>query len=103
MRITPAEKQAFIEVIGKYINEPAELRLFGSRVDDHKKGGDIDLIIMVTSNKTAENLMYYKYKILSEIKTIIGEQKIDLLINTFNDQDVFIQAILPDSVILQRF
>lgn len=102
MRITTQEKQAFIAVLAKYIDEDAELRLYGSRANDNAKGGDIDLVL-ITSHKTAEKLMYFKAKILSEIKTIIGDQKIDLLIATFHDQDIFVQTILPSSVLLYQF
>ena len=52
--------------------------LFGSRVDDSKKGGDIDLFIE-TANKT--NLFEKKIKFLAKIKRAIGEQKIDVVFN----------------------
>lgn len=103
MRLTAFEQQAFIDVLKPYIKEPAELRLFGSRIHDEAKGGDIDLMVIVTFDKTASKLMYHKAKILSEMKTIVGEQKIDLLMTTFHNPDIFIQTILPDSLLLYRY
>ncbi len=50
--------------------------LFGSRVDDSKKGGDIDLYIS-TENK--ENISYKKIQFLAKLKREIGEQKIDIV------------------------
>lgn len=103
MRLTGDELNILINVLNQYINEPAELRLFGSRIDDEARGGDIDLLILVTFDDTASNLMYLKSKILSEIKSVIGDQKIDLLITTFMKQDLFIQSVLPDSIVLHYF
>ncbi|NOQ65138.1 MAG: nucleotidyltransferase domain-containing protein [Methyloprofundus sp.] len=68
------------QTIKKYFNEffDGELYLFGSRVDDHKKGGDIDLYLVV-HNK--EDLFTKKIKFLSRIKRELGEQKIDVVFN----------------------
>lgn len=52
--------------------------LFGSRVDDNKKGGDIDLYLVL---KEKTNLFRKKLKFLAKIKRILGEQKIDIVFN----------------------
>jgi len=44
MRITEHEKDTIIEAV-KNIDPDAKIWLFGSRTDDHKKGGDIDLVV----------------------------------------------------------
>jgi len=45
LRITEYEKDAIIEAITA-IDPNAKVWLFGSRVDDDKKGGDIDIGIL---------------------------------------------------------
>ena len=53
----------------------ADVFLFGSRVDDFGKGGDIDLLLL-----TEEKLpLLFMNKIRSLIINDIGEQKIDLV------------------------
>jgi len=52
--------------------------LFGSRVDDNKKGGDIDLYLVIDDHT---NLFQKKIKFLSRIKKVLGEQKIDIIFN----------------------
>ena len=77
MRLTPFEKESIIESLKKEIGpEFFELYLFGSRTDVQKKGGDIDLLIL------AQDLTKIppKHRLILAIIRIIGEQKIDLVI-----------------------
>lgn len=55
-----------------------ELYLFGSRVDDSKKGGDIDLYVVPHD---ATELVKKKIAFLVDLKQRIGEQKIDVVID----------------------
>ncbi|SJM93827.1 DNA polymerase beta domain protein region (fragment) [Crenothrix polyspora] len=57
--------------------------LFGSRVDDSKKGGDIDLYV-VPENQ--DNLHEKKIKFLTALDLALGEQKIDVIIATDNTE-----------------
>ena len=73
--------EQYINVIKKhfyYIFHTGEIYLFGSRVDDNKKGGDIDLYLVL---KEHIDLFEKKIKFLSKIKRELGEQKIDIIFN----------------------
>jgi len=74
MRITDHEKQAILKSVAA-ADAQAEVYLFGSRVDDTKMGGDIDLLVL--SHKI--DLMA-KLDVLARLHQSIGEQKIDLVI-----------------------
>lgn len=68
----------------------AEVFLYGSRTDTSAKGGDIDLLII------SEKLSFTdKLDILICIKEKIGQQKIDLTIQTPDAlaQNIFFQTI----------
>ena len=56
-----------------------DIYLFGSRTDMSKKGGDIDLYLVVEDHI---NLFEKKLKFLSRVKRLLGEQKIDIVFNT---------------------
>ena len=43
MRITPAQAEQAVTVIRNYLGAEAAVWLFGSRVDDAGRGGDVDL------------------------------------------------------------
>ena len=51
MRITNQQIQSFVDAVSSFVlpNEKVELRLFGSRLDDDLRGGDIDLLIVCHS------------------------------------------------------
>jgi len=56
------------------IDVQAKVYLFGSRMDDHKKGGDIDLLIISNKIDFTEKL-----KLQICMKEKLGEQKIDIV------------------------
>lgn len=74
MRITAAER-TYIKNVFLELDPEALVYLFGSRADDSKKGGDIDLLVL--SNKITEN---ERRKIKLRLYDGLGEQKIDLII-----------------------
>ena len=75
MRLTSKQHKAikkyFIEIF-----KEGEIYLFGSRVDDNRKGGDIDLYLRLKERK---NLVVKKLDFLVKLKREIGLQKIDVV------------------------
>lgn len=47
MRITEQQRKAIVESACEVFGEQVTVRLFGSRADDTKRGGDIDLYVTV--------------------------------------------------------
>jgi len=85
--------QRDVEVIKKYFKEffkNGEIYLFGSRVDDSKKGGDIDLYFVLEEHT---NLFEKKIKFLSRVKRELGEQKIDIVFNIDSSRLIEKEAI----------
>ncbi len=58
-----------------HIDPKAKIRLFGSRIDDLAKGGDIDILII-------SNTLTYSDKLLirTRLKEKLGNRKIDIII-----------------------
>ena len=77
MRLTKTEitmiKKAFYETF-----KEGEIYLFGSRVDDSLRGGDIDLYLV--PKRKFDNEQQRKIKFLIKLDEYIGEQKIDVII-----------------------
>lgn len=47
MRIAPEEALRALDIVRRYFGADAVVKLFGSRVDDGKRGGDVDLYVQV--------------------------------------------------------
>jgi predicted nucleotidyltransferase len=62
--------------------------LFGSRTDDSKKGGDIDLYIQLNKEYSPREIMLQKAEFLAKLDLLLGEQKIDVLIKTPYNNDL---------------
>lgn len=45
MRISPAQQQSIHSIVNDLCGSTAKVKLFGSRLDDDAKGGDIDLLV----------------------------------------------------------
>ena len=69
---------AQIQQVFKDVFEEGEIYLFGSRVNDTQKGGDIDLFIVSKEN---DGLLEKKLDFLALLKQKIGDQKIDVVIS----------------------
>ena len=54
MRLTPIEHEAIKRAAQSSFEPGVVLRLFGSRVDDAKRGGDIDLLVETRLQDAAE-------------------------------------------------
>ena len=94
MRITAIEQVAIKKIV-EQMDPEARVYLFGSRTDDHLRGGDIDLLILSNRISLAD-----KIDILIRIKEVLGEQKIDILVKNDKDasSDPFVAEIMKSAV-----
>ena len=89
MRIKEHEKNVIIEAV-KNADSGARVWLFGSRADDSKKGGDIDIAIL--SDKINKEAMQ-KIHIRRFICDRIGEQRIDIVTSSDGKEAIFELAV----------
>ena len=80
-----------IKDIAKKIFYTEDIFLFGSRVNDNIKGGDIDLFVIP---KTKDALLEKKIEFLVELKEKIGDQKIDLIVSRDTSRLIEQEALL---------
>lgn len=80
MRLNDRYRKVIVEVLHKHFGENADLYLFGSRADDSKKGGDIDLYIE-TDEVTADDVLSLRSKAYIDMIKVLGEQKIDIIVH----------------------
>ena len=72
----------------------ATIYLFGSRVDNNKRGGDIDILILgdrklnFIEKAQIEKVFFIKF----------GEQKLDLISFDYNSKDTFKEVALMEAI-----
>lgn len=54
--------------------------MFGSRVDDAKRGGDIDLLIEPVKELAADDLVARRSRFVARLYRLLDEQRIDVVV-----------------------
>lgn len=99
MRLTPDYVATVKAVASEVFGADTVVRLFGSRADDSKRGGDVDLHVEVT-RKPDDWRSKYRFITLIEDRTD-DDRKIDLLLHERGAPlDLIDQIALRDGVVL---
>lgn len=80
MRLTDQQRTIIRATVVETFGSGADVWLFGSRVDDSKRGGDIDLLIE-TDQVDVDAIARAEISFMTKIQTRLGEQKIDVLLD----------------------
>lgn len=95
MRLSKREIEVILQVAEDIYGTDVKVYLFGSRVDDSRRGGDIDLLVRTTSQKKG---ILDRVRMAARIKSLIGDQKIDI-IGDYEDNQV-VQEALKNGILL---
>lgn len=74
MRLSEQERQAIVGAVAN-LDPEAQVYLFGSRVDDNARGGDIDVLVL-----SGRISFSGKLDILVDLHRKLGDRKIDLVV-----------------------
>ena len=77
MRLTQFQIDTINKLAKKHFGQETTVYLFGSRTNDQKRGGDIDLLINNTDEVTLS--LEAKIRFLAQLKAEIGDRKIDVV------------------------
>ncbi len=78
MRLTEYQKNAIKQKALEFFGSNAQIYVFGSRIDDTKRGGDIDIYI---ESLGKNGILDAKIKYLIALEKELGEQKIDVIVD----------------------
>ena len=94
MRLSQKQSQLIIETVRSVVNEEASISLFGSRLDDGAKGGDVDLF--VESDQPIPLMQRAQIKMLLETRL---ELPVDLVCKTRGAKASAFQQIAQGSAV----
>lgn len=100
MRLSESDRQKILHTLKPYLAKTAVVYLFGSRADDKKRGGDLDLLILTSDDMQTKTLQMKKHFMVAALKDQLGDQKMDVLIRAKSDlnEDVFLQDIFEQAI-----
>ncbi|AWI79783.1 hypothetical protein CEW87_10630 [Parazoarcus communis] len=82
MRISSLETRVILQTAHQQFGTGASVWLFGSRIDDARRGGDLDLMIVVDHPLEHKSAMAARFA--AELQWQLGDQKIDVVIDDGN-------------------
>ncbi len=78
MRLDDKTRNIIKDEVARQFGDATVVRLFGSRVDDTQRGGDIDLL--VEPIRTLENRIQEECRLSASLYIKLGGRKVDVLI-----------------------
>lgn len=100
MRLSPDQVTAIRESATEAFGEGTAVWLFGSRADDSRKGGDIDLLVAPPLCSAAEKLAR-KLRFLARLEKRLGERRVDVVIESPHDNRPIVELAHRQGVRLQ--
>ena len=91
MRISVQDQKAIRETAEELFGKNVKIILFGSRVYDAERGGDID--ILLESPEPMSEILKKKISFLVKLKQRIGDRKIDVLVQGKDSEDKAIYKV----------
>jgi uncharacterized protein len=80
MRLTTAEQHAIADAARSTLWPGTRVLLFGSRVDDTARGGDIDLLLEAPGAPSASDQVARRQAFIARLYRQIGERRIDVVL-----------------------
>ncbi len=85
MRLTAEQSRIVKQEVAHLFGTQASVRLFGSRTDDHSRGGDIDLIVSVPGD--CPDSRQRALRLTARLQQRLGDQRIDVLVTDTETPD----------------
>jgi predicted nucleotidyltransferase len=92
MRLSAEQIQAIKQETERFFGAQAQVWLFGSRVDDNRRGGDVDLYVRPEVADPVR-LAEARFAFLARLKRRIGDRKIDLVLQRPDGEELPIHIL----------
>lgn len=82
MRIAPQHIEGIRAIVREAAGRDARVRLFGSRLDDRRSGGDVDLFVQLQG--PVHNPAMLSAAIEAQVTRLLGGRSVDVIISASN-------------------
>ena len=104
MRLTQEEQRGIAEAAHSVLPAGSRVLLFGSRTDDARRGGDVDLLVETASALAADESVRLCRRLTAQLYRRLGERRIDMLVSVRGaaDERAVVRAARRDGIELAR-
>jgi predicted nucleotidyltransferase len=94
MRLNPEDVAVIKRLVAEAYGPDAVIRLFGSRADDRRRGGDVDLHVTIPARSayTSDDL-WTELRLGTSLETALDERKVDLIVRRSGEPETPIDRI----------
>ena len=82
MRISSQQQQQIKRLIEEVTGKDAKVILFGSRLDDNRRGGDLDLLVELTDK--IDNPAWLAARLTAKISRLMAGRSVDVILSAPN-------------------
>lgn len=82
MRLTHRQAAEIVQLARQFTGVPVEVRVFGSRLNDRAKGGDLDLMIELPEPEANPALL--AARLSAKVSRLMDGRKVDILLSAPN-------------------
>lgn len=82
MRLTEAQIEAIRQLARQVVGSSVRVRVFGSRLDDAARGGDLDLMLELT--ESVDNPALISARMSALVSRVMQGRKVDVLLSAPN-------------------
>ena len=99
MRLSPEQAAAIRRVVRETAGDDARVRLFGSRLDDAARGGDVDLLVEV--DEAVESPALLSARLATRVSRALDGRRVDVMLLAPNlERQSIHEAALRTGVLL---
>ena len=80
MRLSTDERSAIERAARRFLPPGSRVSLFGSRADDSRRGGDIDLLVEMPAIQSPTEVVALRSRFTAHLYRLLGERRIDVLV-----------------------
>jgi predicted nucleotidyltransferase len=82
MRLSETDRQLIVQLVAEVAGASAQVQLFGSRLDDARRGGDIDLLVSV--DEPVERPAVLVATLGARLERALGGRRVDVVLSAPN-------------------
>lgn len=87
MRLTEDEQRDIAAAACAVLPRGSRVSLFGSRTDDSKRGGDVDLLVELPAIRPADDPLTLRSRLAVQLVRRMGERRIDIVMTALGAAD----------------